>query len=166
MKNRLLIIVSVFLVLSTSSCKTNSGTQELIKAKIYNNDFKFIITEFDSRKSIIMPAGTGRILSSNMPVGSKEDLGITVNENELIVNLPLDDKLSTLKKSSLFIKSQDFTVARTDMPNGNILLNFFLKDQSEINLIKMEVSKNGVIDASIEGPSQSPLLYVGEIRTR
>ena len=165
MKNTLLIIVSAFLFLLINSCSSNTLSQEQIKSKIYNNDFKFIVSDFDSRKSINIPAGTGRILSSNMPVGSKEDLGVLVNHDRLIVNLPLDEKLSTLKKSSLNLKSQDFTVARTDMPNGNILLNFFLNDQAEINLIKMEVRKNGIIDASIEGPLQTPLLYVGELST-
>lgn len=165
MKYISIIIVSIFSLILIS-CKTNIVAQEAIKAKIYSNNFKFVVTEYDSRKTVNIPAGTGRILSSNLPVGSKEDIGVSVNPDELTVNLPLDDKLSTLKKSNLKLKSQDFEVARTDMPNGNILLNFFLKDQSEINLIKMEVRKDGIIDASIEGPSQTPLLYVGELRTK
>ena len=81
-----------------------------------------------------------------------------------MVNLPLDENTSTLKKSRLEFTSYDFTVARKDLDNGNILINFFLNDQKEINLIKMEVNKNNIIDASIEGPKQSPLGDLGEIR--
>lgn len=165
MRNRVIKLVPLLILFfATVSCSTNKLSYEDLKSKVYTNDFKFIVTKYDSRKTFSAPAGTGRILSSNLPVTATEDIGIVVNHDKLVVNLPLDENTSTLKKSTLEFTSYDFTVARKDLENGNILLNFFLNDQKEINLIKMEVNKNNVIDASIEGPKQSPLLYLGEIR--
>ena len=154
-----LCLITFFLM----SCTANKMSYDAMKAKIYSNDFTFIVTKFDSKKTYAAPAGTGRILSTNLPVNSLEEIGVIVNKDKLVVNLPLDENLSKLKKPHLSFTSYDFTVARKDLENGNILLNFFLNDQKDINLIKMEINKNNRIDASIEGPSQSPLLYVGEI---
>lgn len=164
MKNPFNYILLFILTLGAFSCGTNIVSSDVLKAKIYSNNFKFIVTKFDTRKSFNAPPGTGRILSSNIPINASEDIGIMVTKDKLSVNLPLDENTSKLRKSSLVFTSYDFTVARKDLENGNILLNFFLNDQKEINLIKMEINKNNDIDASVEGPTQSPLLYVGEIR--
>lgn len=164
MKNPLSSLLLFILTLIIVSCSTSKISYDDLKDKIYSNNFKFIVTKFDTRKSFAAPAGTGRILSSNIPINASEDIGIMVNKDKLSVNLPLDENSSKLKKTTLVFTSYDFTVARKDLENGNILLNFFLNDQKEINLIKMEINKNNDIDASIEGPSQTPLLYVGEIR--
>ena len=165
MRNRVINLAFLLLLFFTTiSCATNKQSYEDLKAKVYSNDFKFIVTKYDSRKTFSAPAGTGRILSSNLPVSASEEIGVIVNHKKLVVNLPLDENTSTLKKSRLEFTSYDFTVARKDLDNGNILINFFLNDQKEINLIKMEVNKNNIIDASIEGPKQLPLLYLGEIR--
>lgn len=161
---KLLFTFSVFLSLLIS-CDSQSGiTQDQIKEKIYSNNFKFVVTNYDSRKTFNAPAGTGRILSTNQPITALEDVGIIITHDKLTVNLPLDENTSRLKKTSLQLTSLDFTVARKDLENGNILLNFLLNDHTDINLIKMEVAKNKRIDASIEGPQQPPLLYVGELR--
>lgn len=158
------ILLTLFIIFMQVSCASNQISFDELKSKIYSNNFKFIVTKFDTRKTFSAPAGTGRILSSNLPISAGEDIGIIVNQDKLVVNLPLDENASKLKKSKLEFSSYNFTVARKDLENGNILLNFFLNDQKEINLIKMEINRNNVIDASIEGPAQNPLLYVGEIR--
>lgn len=143
------------------ACASNQLSQEQVKNKVYNNTFDFIVSSTDSRTTFSTPAGTGRILTSNMPTSSSQQVGISVSADRLVINLPLDDKKSN--KSAVELTSYDFTVARKDLENGNILVNYFLNDQKEINLVKMEVSKSGKIDCSLEGPDQKPLLYVGNI---
>lgn len=157
------LLVFNFLFILLFSCTSNKASYENLKAKVYSNKFNFILTEYDSRKTYSAPAGTGRILSSNIPVRSTELVGITLDSDKFSINLPLNDKESSINKSSIEFTSYDFTVARKDLENGNILLNYFLNDQKEITIVKMEVSKNGRIDCSIEGPQQKPLLYLGAL---
>ncbi|MCD9856390.1 hypothetical protein LUD75_16830 [Epilithonimonas sp. JDS] len=160
MKKILILNVLLFLL---GSCSSNKVSYENIKTKIYSNNFNFLLTSQDGRKTFSTPAGTGRIMTSNMPVGAIETVGISVNKDKFSVNLPLNDKEYAGNKSSIEFVSYDFTVARKDLENGSILLNFFLNDQKDINLVKMEVSKDGRIDSSLEGPNQKPLLYLGSI---
>lgn len=162
MKN-ILTLLSFILVLSSCATKSSTTSDE-IKAKVYSNNFKFITNNYDTRSTYTVPPGTGRILTNSQQVGAVEDIGITITPENLIVNLPLDGNTTKIKKDFLTLTSYNFDVARTELENGNILLNFFLNDQKEVNLIKMEISGNKKIDASIEGPEQKPLLYVGELR--
>lgn len=164
-KNNLVLFfsLSIFTLLICFSCTTNSINWENTKTKIYSNNFKFIAKDFESRTTYSAPSGTGRIVSSTVGVGSSELIGVSVNKDRLVINLPLNDKESKINKSSLETVSENFTVARKDLDNGNILVNFFLNDQKDINLIKMEVDKKGKVDCSIEGPKQKPLFYVGTL---
>lgn len=163
MKNLFKLSLLILLLAVFNSCSTNKVSFEDIQKKVYSNNFSFVTVEYDKNLSFSAPAGTGRISQTNLPMAALENVGVQVTHDKLIVNLPATDQEVTVNKSSLKKVSQDFTVARSNLENGNILLNFFLKDNSELNLIKMEIDKEGKIDCSIEGPKQKPLLYTGRL---
>ncbi len=158
--NKILVFGLLAILFSCSSSKVSFAE---IQSKVYANDFNFVAKNFETRKSYVAPAGTGRILSSNINVSTDEKIGVQVNHDQLVINLPLDSKESELNMTTLDVISKDFTVARKDLDNGNILVNFFLNDQKDINIIKMEIDQKGKIDCSIEGPKQKALFYVGTL---
>ena len=145
------------------SCGTSKIDFSQIQNKVFQNDFTFVAQHFDNRKTYSAPSGTGRIMSTSVAVTSSEVIGVIVHPDKLTVNLPVNEKEVDINKSSLEFISYDFTVARSTLENGNILLNFFLNDVKDISIIKMEVQKNGRIDCSVEGPQLKPLLYTGNI---
>lgn len=155
---------SLFVLLATfMSCGSSNMSFENIQQMVYSNNFNFVAKDFTSRTTYSAPAGTGRIASTTIQDGTYEKIGVQVNHDQLRINLPINDKESKLDKTSLVAISQDFTAARKTLENGNILVNYFLNDQKDINLVKMEIDKSGKIDCSIEGPNQKPLLFVGTI---
>lgn len=158
---KLLFIFNI--VLALLSCNSSKLSFDDIQNKVYNNDFKFVVNNFENRKTFSVPTGTGRILSSNTPIHSDQLIGIVVNHNQLTINLPVDNKDVELNMTSIKVISQDFTVARRSLDNGNLLLNFFLNDQKEFNLVKMEIKKNGIIDCTVEGDKIKPLFYTGNL---
>lgn len=145
------------------SCGSSSMSFENIQQMVYSNNFNFVAKDFTNRTTYSAPAGTGRIASTTIQDGTSDKIGVQVNHDQLRINLPINDKESKLDKTSLVAISQDFTAARKTLENGNILVNYFLNDQKDINLVKMEIDKSGKIDCSIEGPNQKPLLFVGTI---
>lgn len=155
-----LIIVSL---LYFNSCASSKVSFEEIQNKVYSNNFSFVAVEYEVNPSFSAPTGTGRIAQTNLRVSPNENIGIKVSKDRLTINLPSTDQETTVNKTSLKGISEDFTVARSAMDNGNILLNFFLKDNKDLNIIKMEIDKEGKIDCSIEGPKQKPLLYTGKL---
>ncbi|MHA6697027.1 DUF4251 domain-containing protein [Chryseobacterium sp. A301] len=163
MKKILFNTCMIALLATLISCSSKKVSFENIQQMVYSNNFNFIAKDYTSRTTYSAPAGTGRIVSTTIQDGTSDKIGVQVNHDELRINLPINDKESKLDKTSLVALSQDFTVARKTLDNGNILLNFFLNDQTDINLVKMEVDKSGKIDCSIEGPNQKPLLFVGTI---
>lgn len=164
MKNYLKFVCIFLVACTTLSCSSNALTFDQVKAKVYSNNFSFVAKDFENNVTYTTPAGTGRILASNTQSVPDEQIGITVSHDKLFLNLPSNDKDSDRNKYSLSKTSENFTVARKDLDNGNILVNFFLKDNKEINLVKMEIDKDGKIDCSVEGPSLKPLYYVGYLR--
>ncbi len=164
MKNYLKVLSVGLLALVAFSCSSNALTSDQVKAKVYSNNFSFVTKDFENNVKYSTPEGTGRILASNTQSVPDEQIGITVSHDKLYLNLPSNDKEVNINKYSLNKTSEDFTVARKDLDNGSILVNFFLKDNKEINLVKMEIDKDGKIDCSVEGPTQKPLLYVGYLR--
>lgn len=154
-------VISTLLIIS---CSSNKILFEEIQNKIYSNNFTFIAKDFENNVSFSIPAGTGLMTQTNLPTQPGENIGIEVSHDKLVINLPSTDQETTINKYSLNTISQDFTVARKDLENGNILVNFFLNDNKEINLIKMEIEKSGKIDCSVEGPNQKPLLYTGYLK--
>lgn len=135
------LVILNFILFVLASCASNQVSYEKLKTKVYNNKFDFLVSGYDGRTTFSTPAGTGRILTSNVPTSSLEHVGISVTNDKFIINLPLNEKESRGNRSSIELTSLDFTVARTDQDNGSILLNYFLNDQKDINLVKMEVSK-------------------------
>ena len=157
-------IYSVLIYCLLLSCASSSSNFEKIKSKIYTNNFSFIVNNYEARKTFSVPSGTGRILTNSTPVTASDENGIIVHPDRLVINLPsVDPKGKLIDGKPITLTSENYTVARKDLENGNILLNFFINDNSDINLIKMEVGKGGSVDASVEGPRQNPLLYVGKI---
>lgn len=156
-----ILLVAVLLV---SACTTNRMSQDQIQAKIFSNNFTFVAKNFENRLSFSAPAGTGRIAQTNIPVNSDENIGIQVTHDKLIINLPSTDHENSISKFSLRVNSEDFTAARKALPDGSILVNYILEDNTNINLIKMEVDKEGKIDCSVEGPAQKPLLFTGYLK--
>jgi hypothetical protein len=139
-------------------------TPEQVKAKVYSNNFTFIVKNFDNQLSFSAPAGTGRIAQTNTPVNPDEAIGIQVSPDKFKINLPSTDQENTVSKFSLQITSNDFTAARKDLSDGSVLVNFFIHDNQNINLVKMEISKDGKVDCSLEGPTQKPLLFTGYLK--
>ena len=163
MKNLLKLSVFNILITLINSCSTSKVSFEEIQNKIYSNEFSFVAMQYESNTTYSAPAGTGRIAQTNLPISPDENIGIKVSKDRLILNLPSNDKEASVNKASLKGRSEDFTVARSILDNGNILLNFFLKDNKDLNLIKMEIQKDGTIDCSVEGPKQKPLLFTGKL---
>lgn len=163
MKNLFKLSFFVLLLAVGNSCNTNKVTFQEVQKKIYSNNFSFVTVEYDKNLSFSAPSGTGRISQTNLPMSTLESVGVQVTHDKLTINLPATDQEVKVNKSSLKHISKDFTVARSNLENGNILLNFFLNDNNELNLIKMEIDKEGKIDCSIEGPKQKPLLYTGRL---
>lgn len=155
----LIVVMMIF-----NSCTASSASSEKVQAKVYSNNFTFVAKEFENRLTFSAPAGTGRIAQTNTPANPDESIGIQVTHDKLTINLPSSDQETLVNKYSLNTISEDFTVVRKDLKNGSILVNFFLKDNKDINLIKMEVEKSGKIDCSVEGPTQKPLLYTGYLQ--
>ncbi|WP_332018388.1 hypothetical protein [Kaistella sp.] len=149
------------IILILASCSSSKISFEEIQKKVYSNNFNFIAKNLENNSSFSVPVGTGRINQTNLPTQPDGSIGIQVTHDRLVINLPSNDQEMTVNKYSLNTISQDFTVARKDLENGNILINFFLNDKKDINLIKMEIDKSGKIDCSVEGPTQKPLLYTG-----
>lgn len=147
-----------------SSCVASNISPEQVKAKIYSNNFSFVAKEFDNNTTYSTPAGTGRIASTNIPQVPDEQIGIQVSHDKLVINLPATDNGTKTNNYAVNKTSQDFTVARKDLENGSILVNFFLNDTKDINLVKMEIEKDGKIDCSVEGPNLKPLLYTGYLK--
>jgi hypothetical protein len=87
-----------------------------------------------------------------------------VSPDKFKINLPSTDQENTVSKFSLQITSNDFTAARKDLSDGSVLVNFFIHDNQNINLVKMEISKDGKVDCSLEGPTQKPLLFTGYLK--
>lgn len=164
MKKYLKVLSISLLALFTFSCMSNTLTSDQVKAKVYSNNFSFVAKDFENNLRVNVPEGTGRILSTNTPTISDETIGITVSHDKLKINLPSNDQETVNNTYSLNKTSENFTVSRRDLENGNILVNFFLKDHKELNLVKMEIDKDGKIDCSVEGPNQKPLFYVGYLR--
>ncbi len=164
MKNQINFLGVILMAVIMINCASSNFTPEQIKSKVYSNNFSFVAKEFDNNRTFSTPAGTGRIASTNIPQIPNEDIGIKVTHDKLVINLPSNDKESNTNNYSLNKVSEDFTVARKDLENGNILVNFFLKDHKDINVIKMEIDKTGKIDCSVEGPALKPLFYVGYLQ--
>lgn len=164
MKKYLKIVSMCIVALAAVSCASNTMSFDQVKAKVYSNNFSFVAKDFENNMKFNAPEGTGRILSSNIPSVPDEQIGITVTHDKMMINLPSNDKETVNNTYTLNKTSENFTVARKDLPNGNILVNFFLKDHKELNLVKMEIDKDGKIDCSVEGPKQKPLYYVGYLR--
>ena len=155
------LFVSVFAILS---CGSSTNNFEQIQKKVYSNTFQFVTIPFENKKSYSAPAGTGRILTTNTPSQNEEVVGIQVSTDRLIINLPASSTEATVNKYSVNVTSENFTVARKELEGGNILVNYFLNDRKDINLVKMVIQKNGQIDCSVEGPQQKPLLYTGYLK--
>lgn len=162
MKKNILHFLTILLI--SVSCGSSKVSFEEIKNKVYSNNFTFIAKDFENNISYTVPAGTGRMTQTNLPSQPNETIGIQVSHDRLILNLPSTDQETTINKYSLNTTSENFTVARKDLDNGNILVNFFLNDNKDISIIKMEIDKTGTIDCSVEGPNQKPLLYTGYLK--
>lgn len=154
----------ISMMLITITCTSSKVSFEQIQNKIFSNNFTFVAKNFENNTSYTVPAGTGRMTQTSLPAQPDETIGIQVTHDKLIINLPSTDQETTINKYSLNTTSEDFTVARKDLDNGSILINFFLNDVKDVSIIKMEVEKNGKIDCSVEGPNQKPLLYTGYLK--
>lgn len=163
MKN-ILSVLYIAMTFALLSCNSSKVSFEQVQAKVYSNDFTFVAIPFENKRSYSAPAGTGRIISSNTPSQTDGNVGVKVTHDRLLINLPSTDQEATINKYSVNTVSENFTVARKILDNGNILVNFFLKDQKNINIIKMEIDKVGHIDCSVEGPNLKPVLYDGYLK--
>ncbi|OWK74720.1 hypothetical protein CBW16_04795 [Flavobacteriaceae bacterium JJC] len=164
MKNPLNLLNAILIAIMMTSCVSSNVSPEQVKAKIYSNNFSFVANEFDNNITYSAPVGTGRIASTNIPQVPDEQIGIQVTHDKLVLNLPANDNGSKTNNYAVNKISQDFTVVRKDLDNDNILVNFFLNDTKDINLIKMEIEKDGKINCSVEGPNLKPLLYSGYLK--
>lgn len=156
---KLYIYFLIFLV--SLSCSSNKYSADTIREKIFSNNFTFLAKNFDSNTTFSTPAGTGRIASTTLSRNSSENVGIIVTEDKLSINLPANDNESKLNLTSVNKISEDFTVVKKILNNGSILVNLFVNDNDDINLIKMEIEENGKIDCSVEGPNLKPIFFVG-----
>ena len=164
MKNQLNLIRVLLVAMMMMSCSSSRLSPDQVKAKVYSNNFSFVAKEFDNNITYSAPVGTGRIASTNIPQVPDEEIGIKVTHDRLVINLPSNDNETKTNNYSLNKVSENFTVARKDLANGNILVNFFLKDHKDIKVVKMEIAKDGKIDCSVEGPNLKALYYVGYLK--
>ncbi|UJF28631.1 DUF4251 domain-containing protein [Kaistella sp. 97-N-M2] len=164
MKNQLKLLSVIVVAILMTSCVSSKLSPDEVKAKVYSNNFSFVAKEYDNNTSYSAPLGTGRIASTNIPQVPDEAIGIQVTHDKLVINLPSNDNETKTNNYSLNKVSEDFTVARKELSNGNILVNFFLNDHKDIKVVKMEIGKDGKIDCSVEGSNLQPLYYVGYLQ--
>ena len=168
MKNTVLMSV-MFLLTFLFSCTSQAYVDEKSLDQFINsNELTFMAkranpTNFDVINVMNSMPNNNSARMLNLDYG----YSVVLKDKELTVNLPyfgiLFNPSYDTSKNSYNFTSKDFTISKVQNKKGNWVYTISPKDQSNINVIYLEIFKHGAAFVSIDSSDRQAISYDGYI---
>ncbi len=167
MKNIIFLIMSLFLFQGCSSQIYVSP--EALEQLVSDRQFTFMAEKANSpNQDIINAANSIPTYSASRMMRLDYGYTLMVKENSLTATLPYfgrvyNPSIHNTDKQGIKFDSKDYSITQEKSKKGTYFLKITPRDVSHINVLILEIYKNGKATLSVDAQDRQPISYDGYI---